>query len=314
LLFLGLGLSMAQPPEAVLDNGAIRAVFYLPDAKNGYYRGSRFDWSGVVKSVTYKEHSYFGVWFDGNDPLNHDTITGPVEEFLSGDEALGYSAAKPGENFVRIGIGALRKEKDGPFERFGRYALVNPGKWTIAQGKRDIHFTHELNDASSGYHYLYEKTIRLDEGKPGFVLEHRLKNLGKKAIATETYNHNFFVIDGERSGPNLSVKFGFPAQAARDLAPRAALEDSKLSYKKELERGESVFSEINGLRGEARDYDFRIENENSRTGVHVTGDRPISKFIFWSIPRVLSPEPYIKMDIAPGKEFRWSIHYEFYSF
>lgn len=312
-LLAALGLVKAQPPEAVLDNGAIRAVFYLPDEKNGFYRGSRFDWSGVMKSLTYKEHNYFGVWFDGNDPLNHDTITGPVEEFLNGNEALGYSEAKPGGNFIRIGIGAFVKEKDVPFERFGRYKLVNPGKWTVLTKKKEIDFRHELDDASSGYHYVYEKAIRLEEGKPAFVIEHRLKNLGKKAIVTETYNHNFFVIDGEQAGPNLSVKFGFPAQPDRDLAPRAKIEDGKLTYTKDLEAGESVFAELKGLRGEVRDYDIRVENQHSHTGVHITGDHPVSKFVFWSIPRVLSPEPYVKMEIAPGKEFRWSIRYEFYN-
>lgn len=313
-LLAALGLVKAQPPEAVLDNGAIRAVFYLPDEKNGYYRGSRFDWSGVMKSLTYKEHNYFGVWFEGNDPLNHDTITGPVEEFLNGNEALGYSEAKPGGNFVRVGIGAMRKEKDAPFERFGRYSLVNPGKWSVVTKKKEIDFRHELDDASSGYHYVYEKAIRLEEAKPAFVIEHRLRNLGKKAIVTETYNHNFFVIDGETSGPNLTVQFGFPAQPDRDLAPRAMVVDGKLSYKEDLKQEESIYAEMKGLRGEVRDYDIRVENLNSRAGVHITGDRPLSKLVFWSIPRVLSPEPYLKMDIAPGKEFRWSIRYEFYNF
>ena len=52
---------------------------------------------------------YFGEWFERHDPLLHDGITGPVEEFLTGDSALGYDEAKAGETFVRIGVGAVRK-------------------------------------------------------------------------------------------------------------------------------------------------------------------------------------------------------------
>ncbi|MGH2564453.1 MAG: hypothetical protein ACRDE5_08070, partial [Ginsengibacter sp.] len=47
-----------EPPEAEITNGLITAKLYLPDAENGYYRGSRFDWSGVISDLQYKGHSY----------------------------------------------------------------------------------------------------------------------------------------------------------------------------------------------------------------------------------------------------------------
>ena len=306
------GVLMAGAPEAKLDNGVLKAVFNLPDAKDGYYRGARFDWSGVVKSLSFGKHSYFGVWFDKYDPLHHDAITGPVEEFLTGDEALGYSEAKPGGNFVRIGIGALRKESNAKFERFGRYTVVDPGKWTVTKKKDRVVFQQVFADVSSGYAYVYEKTVRLVGGKAEMRIEHRLKNTGKKVIASESYNHNFLVIDCEPTGPNLEVKFGFAAKAKAVLAPNAALEGNTLVYKNELQSGQTVMSELEGFGAEAKDYEFRVENKKSGTGVHITGNRPLSKLIFWSIRRVLSPEPYVKMEIAPGKEFRWSIKYEFY--
>lgn len=76
-------------PKASISNGMVNAVVYLPDAKSGYYRGSRFDWSGVVGCLAYRGHTFFGVWFPRYDPLLHDAITGPVEEFRSsnGDSA-----------------------------------------------------------------------------------------------------------------------------------------------------------------------------------------------------------------------------------
>jgi hypothetical protein len=53
-----------QFPEATISNESIRARIYLPNNTNGYYRGSRFDWSGVIPELLYKGHSYFGKWFD----------------------------------------------------------------------------------------------------------------------------------------------------------------------------------------------------------------------------------------------------------
>jgi hypothetical protein len=45
-------------PQAEISNGQIRAKLYLPDASKGFYRGTRFDWAGVVSSLEYKGHNY----------------------------------------------------------------------------------------------------------------------------------------------------------------------------------------------------------------------------------------------------------------
>ena len=83
ILFLILsGIQVnAQYPQASISNTQIEAKLYLPDSKNGFYRGVRFDWSGVISSLKFKGHEYFGEWYDKHDPLRHDAITGPVEAF-----------------------------------------------------------------------------------------------------------------------------------------------------------------------------------------------------------------------------------------
>ena len=78
-------------PRAELSNGALDAVLFLPAAANGYYRGSRFDWAGVIGCVAYKGHTYFGEWFSKYDPLLADAITGPVEEFRGWPENWGMT-------------------------------------------------------------------------------------------------------------------------------------------------------------------------------------------------------------------------------
>src|SRR6266851_5621157 len=80
----------AQFPSAEISNGKIKAKLWLPDAKSGYYQGTRFDWSGVISGLEWNGHSYFGQWFPRYDPKLHDAITGPVEEFTG----VGYDEAK----------------------------------------------------------------------------------------------------------------------------------------------------------------------------------------------------------------------------
>lgn len=309
-----LTLALSQPaapqfPQADIANARIRATLYLPDAQSGYYRGTRFDWSGVIRSLTWSGHEYFGQWFERHDPKIHDAITGPVEEFLTGDSALGYAESAPGDTFVRIGVGAVRKPDEPAYRRFATYEIVDPGQWTVNKGPDRVEFIHELGD-TAGYAYVYRKQLRLV--KDTLVLEHRLKNTGRKPIATSVYNHNFFTLDNQPTGPDFVVRFPFEPRAARSLNGLGEIRGRDMAFLKEFERRQTMFTEVEGFGAGVRDYDFRIENRKTGAGVRVTGDRPLSKLLFWSAGRTVCPEPYIDASVEPGKESSWRIAYEFY--
>src|ERR1035441_4197473 len=149
-------LAAADFPQAEISNGSIRAQLYLPDAQQGYYRATRFDWSGQIASLEFQGHQYFGQWFDRYDPNRHDCILGPVEEFLSGDVGLGYNDVKPGESFVKIGVGAIRKPEERAFQQYQTYEITDPGKWTVNQFPDRVEFIQELR-GTAGYAPLYRK-------------------------------------------------------------------------------------------------------------------------------------------------------------
>lgn len=312
ILVLTMTLSQTagtQFPQAEISNSRIRATLYLPDAQSGYYRGTRFDWSGVVSSLEWHGHNYFGQWFEKYDPKLHDAIAGPVEEFLTNNAGLGYDEAKPGDRFVRIGVGAVRKPEEPAYRRFATYDIVDPGKWTVNKGSDWIELVHELRD-TAGYAYVYRKKLRL--ARDTLVLEHRLRNTGRKTIATSVYNHNFFTLDGQPTGPDFVVRFPFEPHAAAALNGLAETRGKEIVFLREFVRPQTMFSELTGFGTSARDYDIRIENRKTGAGVHVTGDRPLSKLLFWSAATTVCPEPYIDLTIEPGKESSWRIAYEFY--
>jgi hypothetical protein len=68
-----------------------------------------------------------------------------------------------------------------------------------------------------------------------------------------------------------------------------------------------------GFGNSAGDYDIKIENRKTGAGVRITGDRPLSDLIFWTVRTTLCPEPYITIRVNPGKETSWRISYQFYS-
>jgi hypothetical protein len=302
----------AQWPEASISNGLIQAKLYLPDAAKGYYRGTRFDWSGQIASLQYKGHEYFGQWFEKYSPTLHDAIMGPVEEFRTGASSLGYDEAKPGGTFIRIGVGAVRKPEERQFRQFNTYEMADYGKWNTKSAADRVEFTHELKD-DNGYAYVYRKTVRLVKNRPQLLIEHSLKNNGRKVINTDQYNHNFFVMDNQPTGTDSVVKFVFEPRATRDLKGAAKVGQGQLVYLRELQKGESVFTEIEGFGGTAKDYDIRMENSKAGMGVRITGDQPLLKIVYWSIRTTFCPEPYIQMRIEPGKQHKWTIGYEFYT-
>lgn len=307
----------ADHPKALLSNGDVDALVFLPDTTQGYYRSTRFDWSGVIGCLSYKGHTYWGEWFSNYDPSLHDSITGPVEEFRSQDGGLGYAEAKPGELFVKVGVGTLRKIDDSPYKFVTPYPIVDTGKWTVKTGKRSVRFQQRLQ-SPTGVAYIYTKTLQLDKQGAVIALEHQLKNIGSKPIQTDVYDHDFFMLDGKPTGPGMTVRFPFTpkinASPDTNFDPALAkVEGNEIVYLKELQPHQTVAGYISGYSDKASDYDITVEDKTTGVGVQQTSDSPIAKFYLWSIHTTISPEAYIHLDVDPGKTQSWTIRYRFFA-
>ncbi|NND29485.1 MAG: hypothetical protein HKN97_12915 [Myxococcales bacterium] len=64
--------SSADCPRLELHNGGLRVSMYLPDAQRGYYRGTRFDWSGLIEQVECHGHRFYGPLHIEHDPYRFD--------------------------------------------------------------------------------------------------------------------------------------------------------------------------------------------------------------------------------------------------
>ena len=83
-------LAAGDYPRARLANGLLEVSVFLPDAEAGYYRGTRFDWSGTIESVDYHGHRFFAPLHAEHDPRRHDAVSGPADEFAM-FEPMGYA-------------------------------------------------------------------------------------------------------------------------------------------------------------------------------------------------------------------------------
>ena len=291
-------ISSALPPvnplEARITNGIVTAKLYLPSVDKGYYRSTRFDWSGAIYSLTYKGHEYYGPWYDKIDPtvinwVHRDglvvsgpcsALMGPANEF---QKPLGFDDARTGGTFIKIGVGVLRKD-DGPYNSYKPYPVLNSGKWTIRKSRNQIVFTQELSDPDSGYGYIYRKTVRLEKGKPELTIEHSLKNTGKLVIDSNVYNHNFVVLDHQAPGPDFIFRVPFSihiAPPAPGRPPRVnnftVVRDNQVVYLKPLSGTDEAVVQIQGYGDSAKDNEVVMENKKVGAGLKISNDRPISR-------------------------------------
>ena len=306
-------------PQVQIASDHLVVQLYLPDALHGFYRGTRFDWSGVVAGLAYRGHRYYEPWFTKRDPTVYDyvddgtdiiagrqsAITGPAEEF---PQPQGFDTAKPGETFVKLGVGVLRKAADAPYSCYESYEIVDPGTWAIRSTASSVEFTQEVADTRTGCGYVYRKLVSAPSGSPDLVIEHSLHNTGRTQITAEQYNHNFLTLDGTSIGPDFVVTLPFEIRTPAQDRELAAVRGNQIRFTQALAPRDVVSLPVYGF-GEVRDYDIRVENRKMGVGVRATGNRPMTKLALWSIRSVLSMEPFIDVSTSPGGRMEWTTTY-----
>ena len=305
----------ADAPSVRIGNGLIDAKIYLTDSRKGFYRGTRFDQSGVIGSFTLGHQNFYGPWFDrvSDDVMDFaftpdgivagpdSAISGPVDEFAP----VGFDEAAPGESFIKIGVGLLRKPDTKAYDHYHIYDIADAGRRTVHSGKTSITFAQTISGA-----FRYTKTIRLLPGKPEMQIEHVLTNGGTKPLVTTVYDHNFLKL----SPGNADVVVQLPFPITPDKAPApdmVRIDGDSFAYMRALTDKESAAFHITGFGDTSRDYDLRVSNAKTGAAVRVTADQPMTKLNIWSGRSVMAVEPYIDIALAPGATKRWTYTYRY---
>ncbi len=295
-------------PSVVLDNGEISALVYLPDAEHGYYRGNRFDWSGIVARVERRGHRFYAPLHPRHDPELHDSLTGPAEEFAM-FAPMGYAEAQPGGVFVKIGVGLLRRVDGEDYLFNGPYPIARAGEWQIEARSDAVDFEQELT-TDSGWGYRYHKRLQLLPGEPELVLSHRLENTGIRGIDINNYNHNFTLIDDLVYGPSYTVEFPFASEVPQSINDIACFRGHRAECDEDL--GErSLWIQLFEGQDPGNYNAALVRNDHSGAAVAFRGDAPIERMVFWAVERAACPEPFIRIRLQPGEAQEWSSYYRY---
>ncbi|HTL55917.1 MAG TPA: hypothetical protein VL361_09575 [Candidatus Limnocylindrales bacterium] len=303
---------LSQYPSSSISTKQLKATFYLPDPQKGYYRGTRFDWSGLLSRVEYGGHSFFCEFRERqHDPLNHDDICGTAEEFGMTTTPLGFAEGKTGEPFVKIGIGVLERGNDPEYAFWKKYKILQPGNWNIQTKPDSIEFTQGLN-TTQGWSYEYTKRVRLDDTAHTLTITRRLKNTGTKKIDTDHYGHNFLKIDDVPAGPDYVFEFPFQPHFGEGSKPEGCVEikDKSLVFLKQVPTGKSIWVRLDGFT-KPSDNQMRIVNRRTGAAMTIRTDKPLLRLVYYSSDGVLAPEPFVKLELAPGETTEWRTTYEF---
>ena len=271
------------------------------DAPLENYNLSRFDWTGKITSVKYKNMLVTGVE-EHNVKNKKDYGKGLYNEFGI-KTAIGYNETNEGDWFHKIGVGLLRKD-DTVYDFTKRYD-IKPATFNIKSMSNKI-IIDCISQNVNGYAYTLNKEIELFESS--FVIKYVLKNVGEKRIVTSEYVHNFLAITEEFIGSDYILKLPF------QIKPKLFEKTFNSEDKVEIGSNEIAFNNtpkkpffFSYLAGRNEvDASWELINTKNKIGISEKGSFKTSKVNLWGWKHVISPELFFDIKVEPGKAAKWT--------
>jgi len=282
----------------ILKSNSLKVAIDLP-LEN--YKGSRFDWSGKISSIRFKDLPLTtiedagskDVNFLGKGLYNEFGITNPV----------GYNETPKGGWFHKIGVGLLKKEHKQYL--FHRKHVIRPAHFDITYEDRKIIIICK-SELVNGYSYILKKEISISENS--FTINYFLHNTGEKKIITDEYVHNFMAINNALIGEDYKLNFPFPINSS--------LFDETVNSENKVEIGldnvtfnktpkkQFFFSNLTG--GKELQAEWILTNLKANVGIKEFGSFKTDKINLWGWKHVISPELFFKISVDPKETVEWS--------
>ncbi|MHC1778400.1 MAG: hypothetical protein AB9834_23565 [Lentimicrobium sp.] len=285
----------------VLKNKNLEVQIDLPLTN---YNFSRFDWTGKIVSVKYKD-----IYISGVEKRNEEDKTKSGRGFYNEfgiDAAIGFDETFEGDWFHKIGVGLLKKE--GGDYLFSRNYEIQPAVFNVTTNPDKINISCKSQHVN-GWSYELRKEIALTAS--GFIINYYLKNTGEKTINTNEYNHNFIAINNEWIGSDYILRFPFNIrpelfEATVNPEGKVAIGKKEISFNGTPDE-QFFFSNISG--NENVDASWEIYSTKSKIGISETGNFKTNKVNLWGWTHVISPELFFDVNLKPGEEVEWSRTY-----
>ena len=288
----------------ILKNKNLELHFDFPQEN---YQFSRFDWTGKITSVIYKN---IPVTTSEKLKTQNDVVDGKglYNEFGI-ETAVGFKEIKNGEWFHKIGVGILKKDDEPYF--FNKKYEFQTTDFEVEVSTDSIHIYCKSKNINGYSYQLHKEIVLLDSG---FKINYQLKNTGTKSINTDEYCHNFIAINNEQIGSAYILQFPFLLDselfdAIVNPNENIVFTQQEFSFKSSNQE-EFFFSNLSG--GKKVTASWELINYKTKLGIRETGNFKTSKINLWGSNHVISPELFFNILLNSGETETWSRTYELF--
>jgi hypothetical protein len=287
-----------------LSNGLVVAQVAQPDIEHGIYRGHRFEQAGIVTQLRYQDKQFFLEAPENNQPLNNDWGISTVAEFL---EPIGWQNATPGEPYIKIGVGLLRR------------AVVQEEKWNewpyilkrfpwevIRHGENSLEFRQDAKLRDLGYQY--SKTLTLVPGKPVLMIEHSLKNTGSVRFVSSYYIHNWIVLGSLDQKGKYTAHLHYAPRFEGEPSSSFQIDDKAVT----AGNSQPCHTVLSGWQPNPSQNNYCcITRQDVSYALSIQGDYPTVGQELYADQQVLCYEAFKAINLAPGETTSWKVQYTF---
>lgn len=257
--------------------------------------GPRFDRSAYIRVVTLHGHTFLHP-------------AGCCDEFgLRGEGVLGFAEAPPGGEFLKLGVGTLRRLEAPEYSFATAYPLVHDAEFHHETAGPAVHATAS-GRLDSGWGYRLGKRIALAP-PDGLEIAYRLENTGTNAFSFEHYNHHWFRFDGAESGPDYELHSPL-LPAPESLPPGWTIAGSGLRLRAGAPASGGIAVRW-PVPPHARAAHFRLAHRPSGLAVTITPDFTPARLAVWSVREAFCPELFLQCGLPAGAHRTWSVQYRF---
>jgi hypothetical protein len=285
----------------ILKNKHIEIHIDLPDEG---YQLSRFDWTGKITALKFKNKLVSGV--ERTDVKSNINFGKGFYNEFGIETPVGFDDLEIGGWFHKIGIGLLKKDNE-TYDFFREYELI-PARCEII--KNDISYRIScISKITNGYGYILDKRVELKDN--GFEIHYKLYNAGTKTINTEEYNHNFLCINKDKIGPNYELNFPFKLDSSSfneflNEEKKLIVHENGISFNHNPE-DQFFISNLSGSK--LINASWELINSEKKISIQEQVDFETDKINLWGWRHVISPEIFFLINLKPNETVSWTRKY-----
>ena len=265
------------------------------------YRGSRFDWTGIIAQVTLDGRHTFCTVESATPGVGTGGI-GLCGEFGI-QKAVGFDETPVSGRFPKIGVGMLTRP-DASGADFARPYAIDPFPCSVETCDDGVVMVSSPLDRS-GYAVVLTRTVRVEGNS--LSIGARLENVGERSFSTDEYNHNFIRFGDAPIGPDYVLRVPFPLEPDR-VPEGLRIEGASVEWTKTPET--DFYFRTPGFLP-AGHGSWEIEHRPTGRKMRETDDFPVARCAFWGRAGVVSPEVFVDIALSPGETQSWTRRYEF---